>query len=46
VVTLGIGTGNYLRFNGSGRVVWLALAEPVSAEQLGDLLAEMFNITP
>jgi hypothetical protein len=46
VVALDIGTGDYLRFNGSGRVLWLALVEPVSAEELGALLAETFAITP
>ena len=46
VVALDIGTGDYLRFNGSGRLLWLALVEPVSAEELGTLLADTFAITP
>ena len=45
VVALDIESGEYLSLNGSGRVLWLALVEPVSMDELGALLVETFGIS-
>jgi hypothetical protein len=45
VVALNIATGAYFTLNGSGRLLWMALAESSSAEQLGELLVSTFGIS-
>jgi len=45
VIALDIESGEYLSLNGSGRVLWLALIEPASVDELGALLVETFGIS-
>jgi hypothetical protein len=45
VIALDIGSGEYLSLNGTGRILWMALVEPVSVEELGSLLTEAFDVS-
>ena len=45
VIALDVESGEYLSLNGSGRVLWLALVEPVSLDELGTLLVETFGVS-
>ncbi|HEY4929189.1 MAG TPA: PqqD family protein [Acidimicrobiales bacterium] len=45
VIALDVESGEYLSLNGSGRILWMALVEPVSIEELGKLLTEQFGVS-
>lgn len=44
IVALDTSLGVYFTLNGSGRLLWMALMEPASADHLGELLASTFGI--
>jgi hypothetical protein len=44
IVALDIESGAYLTLNGSGRLLWLALVQPSSVQDLSALLVSTFDI--
>ena len=45
VVALDLSSGEYVTLNGAGRLLWLALDEPVSVDDLAQLLVTSFGIS-
>jgi hypothetical protein len=45
VVVLEVESGNYLNLNGSAGVLWRALVDPASTEELIDVLRTTFGIS-
>ena len=44
IIALDVESGAYLMLEGSGRLLWLALVEPVSRADLAGLLQDEFDI--
>ena len=44
IVALDVESGDYFTLNGSGRLLWLALLEPVTTDALAQVLCESFEI--
>jgi hypothetical protein len=45
IVAFDVGSGSYLSLNGSGRLLWQALVEPTSVEELVQSLRASFAIS-
>lgn len=44
LVVMHMGTATYLTINGSGKVLWVRLAEGATSEQLAETLSERYGV--
>jgi len=44
IVALNVDAGEYFTLNGSGRLLWLALADSASVDELADLLVATYGV--